>query len=695
TFVGLTDTLGHPDSVRAIRRAAPQADVYEVTLPGGHFGLVVGAKSMETTWPAVAEWVRWREGRAELPETIAPADTVDAKASRPGAGVVALAQATELGIGVGRVLIGSAVRASRSVRGVARQAPAQIPRLNRIEQLRPGTRISLGLLLDEQARRAPGDIAFLFGDRAHRQHDVKVRVDNVVKGLIEIGVRHGDRVGVLMNTRPSAFTVITAISRLGATAVLLRPDGDVPRELALGHAAWVVADPDHLDRVADAPDTVEGHPVRWAVLGGGGPEGAERSHGLELPDRVIDMEQIDPDAVEWPAWYTPNPHRTGDLAFVLFTGEGASTKALHITNRRWALSALGTASAAALKPGDTVLSVTPLHHSSALLMSIGGAVASGARFAIASADDPETFWYEVRRYGATVVSYTWASLREVVNTPPTAYEQHNPIRMFIGSGMPRNLWRRVTERFPSAKVLEFYASAEGEAILANVRGRTPGSMGRPLPGTAEVRVACFDLPSRTLELGADGLAREAAVDEVGLLLARVEASEAPSGAQLRGVFEGGDAWRSTGDLFLRDEHGDLWLAGPVSEIVDTPRGQALPSGARFALATIPAGDLIVAYGVDAADGDGSVLVAAMTLRPGTDVTTAELDQALDKLPEVQRPGYVVVVNSIPLTTWHRPIWSTLQAKGVPTPSRSRRVWQLADDRTHYQELERTPAKSKS
>ena len=86
TFVGLTDTLGHPDSVRAIRRAAPQADVYEVTLPGGHFGLVVGAKSMETTWPAVAEWVRWREGRAELPEHIAVADTVDAKASRPSTG---------------------------------------------------------------------------------------------------------------------------------------------------------------------------------------------------------------------------------------------------------------------------------------------------------------------------------------------------------------------------------------------------------------------------------------------------------------------------------------------------------------------------------------------------------------------------------------------------------------------------------
>ena len=524
-------------------------------------------------------------------------------------------------------------------------------------------------------------------EEAPAQHDVKVRVDNVVKGLVEIGVRHGDRVGVLMNTRPSAFTVITAISRLGATAVLLRPDGDVPREVTLGRVAWVVADPDHLDRVADAPDTVDGHPVRWAVLGGGGPEGAERSHGLELPDRVIDMEQIDPDAVEWPAWYTPNPHRTGDLAFVLFTGEGASTKALQITNRRWALSALGTASAAALKPGDTVLSVTPLHHSSALLMSIGGAVASGARFAIASADDPETFWYEVRRYGATVVSYTWASLREVVNTPPTAYEQHNPIRMFIGSGMPRNLWRRVTERFPSAKVLEFYASAEGEAILANVRGRTPGSMGRPLPGTAEVRVACFDLPSRTLELGADGLAREAAVDEVGLLLARVEASEAPSGTPLRGVFESGDAWRSTGDLFLRDAHHDLWLAGPLREVVHTAQGPVIPSGARFALGTVSAVDLIVAYGVPADDG-GDMLVAACTLRPDrTDTDSDELatafGKALGKLPARQRPRYVQVVASIPVTTWHRPVWRNLQAKGVPAPARGRRVFRLSSDGDQY------------
>jgi putative long chain acyl-CoA synthase len=554
---------------------------------------------------------------------------------------------------------------------MAREAPAQLPKLARIEQLDPATRISLGRLLDEQARRAPRDVVFLFGDRAYRQADVKRRVDNVVKGLISLGVRHGDRVGVLMATRPSAVTVVAALSRLGATAVLLRPDGDLRREAGLGRITWVIADPEHADRL----DGLDGEVTR-AVLGGGG-------DARTLPDDVVDMERIDPDAVELPAWYEPNPHRAGDVAFVLFTGEGPGTRALTITNRRWALSALGTASAAALKPGDTVYSVTPIHHSSALLMCVGGAIAGGARFAMAGGDDPDTFWEEVRRYGATHVSYTWTSLRAVVDAPPHPNEQHHPIRMFLGSGLPRNLWRRVNDRFPSVRVLEFYASADGEAILANLTGRAIGSMGKPLPGTAEVRVARCDLLTGRLVLDGEGLARECGTDEVGLLLARVPAGD-PHDDVLRSVFDSGDAWRSTGDLFLRDEHGDLWLAGSVDEVVATADGPALPSGARFALGGLPCVDLVVAYGVPEAGAD--VLVAAFTLRRGSELDTGDIDRAMSKLPPRQRPQYVQQVPSIPLTTWHRPQWRTLQAKGVPAPGRTRRVWRLTEDRSHYAEL---------
>ena len=672
TVVGSTDTLGHPDSVRAVRRAAPRADIYELTLHAGHFGLVVGSKANSRTWPAVAGWVRWRAGQAERPAEILPAEEVESTPLRPaGGGAAAIAQAAELGVGATRIVLGTARQAVRVARSVVSEAPSQLPRLARIEQLDPATRISLGLLLDEQARKAREEICFLFGDRAYRQHDVKHRVDSVVKGLISVGVRHGDRVGVLMSTRPSAFTVVAALSRLGASAVLLRPDAELDREARLGRVTWVISDPEH---VAD-PALLDG--VTWCVLGGG-------ADSRELPPGVVDMERIDPDEVELPGWYRANPHRAGDVAFVLFTGEGAGTKAMQITNRRWAMSALGTASAAALKTGDTVYSTTPIHHSSALLMSVGGAVAAGARFAMATADDADTFWEEVRRYGATHVSYTWTSLHAVTVGPPNRNEQHHPIRMFMGSGMPRNLWRRVAERFPSVRVLEFYASADGEAILANLKGTPVGSMGRPLPGSAEVKVAAFDRVARSLELGPDGLGRECATDEVGLLVARVNPGESIAGNPLRGVFTGGDAWRSSGDLFLRDEHNDLWLVDPVSALIPTAGGPVMPAGTRMALGTIPAVDLMVAYGV--ADGDAESLVAAVTLRPGAALSAADLDRAFDRLPASHRPSYVQVVRSIPVTTWHRPIWRPLQQAGIPKPARTRKVWKLGEDRAHYEQL---------
>ncbi|MCW2494084.1 alpha/beta fold hydrolase [Jatrophihabitans sp.] len=670
TFVGSSDTIGHPDSVRAIRRAAPRSKVYETTLRAGHFGLVVGSTATTSTWPAVGEWARWRYGGAPLPASIVPAEQVEARPLSVGAGMAALMQAAELSIGAGRIVVGTARRVAHSAQGLVSQAPAQLPRLARIEQLDPSTRISLGQLLEEQARKTPEEICFLFGDRAIRQTEVKHRVDSVVKGLISIGIRHGDRVGVLMDTRPSAFTLVAALSRLGATAVLLRPDGEIDREARLGRITWLVSDPEHVDRAGELPD------VRWCVLGGG-------ASSRELPEGVLDMERIDPDTVDVPAWYSPNPHRAGDTAFVVFTGEGTGTKATLISNRRWALSALGTAAAAALKPGDTVYSVTPIHHSSALLMSVGGAVASGARFAMASGSDPATFWTEVRRYGVSHVSYTWTSLRDITFADPNPSERYNPIRMFIGSGMPRNLWTRVAERFPDARILEFYASAEGEAILANLTGQKPGSMGKPLPGTAEVRVAAFDLVTRQLELTSDGLAREALSDEVGLLLSRVNPNESP-GSPLRSVFQADDAWRSSNDLFLRDDQGDHWLAGPISEIVDTPRGPVLPSGARFCLGSIPAADLVVAYGVP--EDGSSLLVAALTLRPGATVTAADLDKALERLPRFQRPTYVQVVASLPVTTWHRPVWRELQKRGVPKPGRNRQVWQLDPSTGHYAAL---------
>jgi putative long chain acyl-CoA synthase len=210
-------------------------------------------------------------------------------------------------------------------------------------------------------------------------------------------------------------------------------------------------------------------------------------------------------------------------------------------------------------------------------------------------------------------------LRELVNAEPHPAERYHAIRLFVGSGMPTNLWGRVLERFAPAQVLELYASTRSGAILGNVSGRKVGALGRPLPGTPRVKVAAWD--NDGLVVGEDGYAIES---KEGMLLV-----EATGDAPLRGVFSRDDAWIATGDRFRRDADGDLWLAGAGRQIED-------------ALGALDAVDLAVC-------DDG---VALVTARPGQTVTMAAVTRALESL-EV-RPSEVRIVDTMPLTSWFRP-----------------------------------------
>lgn len=683
-FHGDFDTIGVPESVRGIQRATPRTQAYEIAVPTGHFGMVVGSAAASVTWPAVARWVRWVEAGGDAAAS-PPEDLdviVDDRPRDPNAGPTIGASvelAASTGAGVARSVVRSARRSGRTVVGLANEAAAQLPRIFRLEQIQPSTRISLGLLLDEQARRAPDGVLFLFEDRAITHAAAKHRIDSIVRGLISLGVRQGQHVGVLMDTRPSGLAAVAALSRLGAVAVLMRPDGDLAREAELGQVESVVADPELAAGAAEALG------VDVFVLGGG-------ADPRDLGPGVTDMEQIDPDGVHVPAWYVPNAGRAVDPGFVVFSGEGAATRAKRITNHRWALSAFGTATAASLSPSDTVYAVTPLHHPSGLLTSVGGAVASGARIALARHFDPATFWDEVRRYGVTVVSYTWALLRDLTEAPPDPAEDHSPVRLFIGSGLPRGLWLRVLDRFgpggvggiasgKRARVLEFYASTEGDAVLANVSSR-PGAKGRRLPGSAEVRLARWVADAGTLLEGADGFVLPAEHGEVGMLLARVRTSvEVAPGAPLRGVFARGDAWHVTGDLFREDDRGDLWLVDHAQAAIHTARGVVYAFPIHDALAVLPAIDLSAVYGVDGPDG--ALAVTALTLRDGHELTPADLTAAMAVVEAGCRPDIVHVVDVIPLTTWYRPITAGLRAEGIPRVRRPARVWALDRETDAY------------
>lgn len=675
-FVGTSDDIAPPEVVRAVAQAAPGAEVHEATIDAGHFGLVVGSRAAATTWPTVVAWARWIDDDGPEPTGTTRLSPDDPPVRRPKTDLVrAVNLAANITTGVGRTVGTGAKIGLRGVRSLAFEGIGSLGRLNRIEEVRPTSQVSMGRIFAEQAALAPDDTAFLFEGRGHTYAAANERIDNVVRGLISIGVRRGSHVGVLMDTRPSALGIVAALNRLGAVAVLLRPDGPLEREVELGRVGRIIADPEHGEQAARIKGVAKVH----VLGGGGGPR--------DLGSAVDDMEAIDPGAVALPGWYEPNPGRAHDLAFIMFTGSGERTRVNRITNGRWALSAFGTAASASLNRSDTVLSLTPIHHPSALLTGIGGALASRARLAMTPGFDPETFWEEVRRYGATAVTYTWTMAADMLDAPTGGRDKHHPVRLFIGSGMPSGLWRRVERHFAPAKVLEFYASTEGAAVLVNVKGEKVGSVGRRLPGSAPLKIARYDVDTSRLVEGDDGFAQECAVGEVGMLLAKLSHSDgAYPDRSLRALFEGGDAWLPTGDLFRVDADGDHWLIGSVQSLIRTPQGATPPIPVQDVLDRLDEVHLSVAYPVVQDDGTTAVAVA-VSLRPGVGADPADLaprvDQAVQVLAARDRPRYVRVVEEIPRTTWYRVRTGPLRNEGLPADGS---VLVLDDDTGTYRPL---------
>ncbi|MBW0017705.1 MAG: acyl-CoA synthetase [Mycobacterium sp.] len=682
-FVGEVDDIGQPASVRGIRRAAPNAEVYERPIRAGHFGLVVGTKAAHESWPTVAEWVSWISAGGDKPNSIdlmadQPEQHTDSGVAFSSRIVHSIGEVSEAALALARGAAGAVVTANKSMRTMAVETVRTLPRLVRLGQLNDHTRISLGRIIEEQAHDAPKGEFLLFDGRVHTYEAVNRRIDNVVRGLIEVGVRQGDRVGVLMETRPSALVAIAALSRLGAIAVVTRPDADLAAQVRLGGVSEIITDPTHLDAARQLP----GHVL---VLGGG------ETRDLHLPDdalqqnQVIDMEQIDPEAVALPAWYRRNPGLARDLAFIAFSAVGGELTAKQITNYRWAVSAFGTASAAGLDRKDTVYCLTPLYHESALLVSLGGAVVGGTRIALSRGLRPDRFVQEVRQYGVTVVSYTWAMLREVVDDPAFVLHGNHPVRLFIGSGMPTGLWGRVVEAFAPAHVVEFFATTDGQAVLANVAGAKVGSKGRPLPGAGRVELAAYDAEHDLILENDRGFVDVADVDQIGVLLAQSSGPIDPTAAVKRGVFAPADTWISTEYLFWRDHDGDYWLAGRRGSEVHTARGMVYAEPVSDALGLINGVDLAVTYGVSV--GDRQVAVSALTLLPGASITAADLTEAVAAMPVGLGPDVVHVVSDLTLSATCRPTVSALRAAGIPKPGRH--SWSLDPTSNEFRKL--TPA----
>jgi len=661
TFIGTRDEIASAAAVAAIRDASPHSEIFDVRIPAGHFGLVVGNTALTKTWPTVVEWIHWRDRQGPRPVLI-PA---------PKAPVEVDPEDADLGTDLDFELFYDA--ALDTLRGVWKRLGEltedagglfdsvryQLPKLGALERLHGSTRIGLAVALSSRARSHGSETFFLYQGRAFTFADADRRIDAVARGFLREGVQKGQRVALLMASRPSLLSAVAALNRLGAVAVVLPNRADEANlrvAIERGEATLLVTDPEHavMARAAFAGGVLS--------LGGG-----PNAHAL--PSGVLDMESIDPDAVVPPHWYAPNTGRARDLAMVLFSrGSDGAPRPQLVTNGRWATSAFGAAAGCTLTPTDTVYCSLPLHHPTGLLVGVGSAIVAGARLAIGSPFEVESFWTEVHRYGATVAFYAGDMIRSLVDAERQPIDQKSSLRLFAGSGMRLDVWERIEARFGGRiGVMEFYASTEANLVLANASGKKVGALGRTLPGSAASAIAAYDFEKRDVRRDPWGRAIACGPDEPGMLLARIDRDSRGGdpiidierlGTRVRrDLFEPGDAWFATGDIVLCDRDGDFWYVDRESEVDriddDIVASRAIEDALHRAPGVARAVVLRLTNGASGANGTG--YVAIIEPKPDAVDLGANLEEAIAReLATKARPRRMVRMDRIPLQEGYRP-----------------------------------------
>jgi fatty-acyl-CoA synthase len=334
-------------------------------------------------------------------------------------------------------------------------------------------------------------------------------------------------------------------------------------------------------------------------------------------------------------------------------------------------------------PGDRMFDCLPLYHSVGGVVATGATLVGGGAVVIRAKFSASDFWRDVRDERCTLFQYIGELCRYLTNAPHQDIETAHQLRIACGNGLRPEVWETFQNRFKIPRILEYYASTEGNFSLYNCEG-LPGAIGKIpsfLAHRLPVALLRFDIDQGEPLRNGDGFCERCAPNEVGeavglipdagkQLAGRFEGyadSEASARKVLRNVFKEGDAWYRTGDLMRRDERGFYFFVDRVGETYRW-KGENVSTAEVLTVLTAAPGVLDgVVYGVAVPGADGRAGTAALVVDASFDLAEFRADVAR-RLPAYARPVFVRLLRNLETTGTFKPRKQELLQAGFD-PSR--------------------------
>nr|WP_255520179.1 AMP-binding protein [Ramlibacter aurantiacus] len=506
-------------------------------------------------------------------------------------------------------------------------------------------------MLDQEAARDPDRLFFVCRDPdlgidvRWTLRELKSHVDRLARGLMQLGIERGDKVGVLSPNRPEWLLANFALPKIGAVLVTVNTHS---RQQELGH---ILAQAEL--RALILQGSHRGNPTLGhlrALLATGSYPGFRHAillDGEEPGTLPFDQVLAAADAVE-PAALAERQSRASpsDAWQIQFTsGTTGSPKGAMLTHFGTVNNARIFGSAAGMRPGDRLVSAMPMFHTAGNITEVLGLLVHGGTLVKATAFEPGWMLRLIHEERPTILAAVPTMVIAMLNHPSFMAGEVDTasLRLWIagGTAMPLRVLERVRQEFGAEPQIGFGMTELSPMVSCTAMGdsleRKSQTVGRPLPHV-EVKIA--DSEGATCRPGEPG---ELLVRSFGAMAGYYRQPEATARTL------DAEGWLHSGDLASMDEDGTLRIVGRIKDMIKRGGENVYPAEVEDFLARHP--KIAQAQVVGVPDGYmGEESAAFVQLRPGESMTPDELAaHCREHMARHKLPKYIRFVTRYPLT----------------------------------------------
>jgi crotonobetaine/carnitine-CoA ligase len=504
----------------------------------------------------------------------------------------------------------------------------------------------LSKIIEDKARQHPDHVVFQFRDDPITLGEFNEQINKTANGLLSLGVKHGDKVAIMLPNNPEFLFTWFALNKIGAVEVpinvALKGQG-LAYQMVQSDCVALVADTEYLDRLEGVAGDLENinHIAFTGADGLPNWSGFETMTFADLMDRPSDTPRA-------------NVHYS-DLASILYTsGTTGVSKGVMFSHHYWYDIWAESVKYSRYTEDDVLYTGLPFFHGNAQGITIGPAILADAKAVIVERFSASRLWDDCRRWECTEANYIGGIIPILLKQEEREDDADNPVRLMVGAAAPQDEWHAFQKRF-NTKILEVYGMTECYCCLVSPYDEPrAGACGQPITGW-DVRIVDDD--DNECKPGSLG---EFIARSNKMFVGTTGYYNKPE-ATLE-LFKNG--WIHTGDLGRMDEDGYFYFVDRKKQAIRR-RGENISS---FEVeSVISAHDAVLescVVGVPSDVGEEEVK-AVVVLKDGQQVSEEELIRWCEpRLAYFAIPRYIAIRSTLPKTPSERVEKFKLKEEGI-------------------------------